>query len=388
MARQRLFIDNNKIKKDGRAVVYALVQIKNKTIKINTGVTVEPAKFDSSKNRIKGTGPDVKDSNLIIDKVLSRINEVFVRYKLQARELTPALFKREYENPSLYIDFHSFIQKTIRERETNKEITPTSAKQHRVLANKLKAYRPVLSFAEIDLKFIQDFHRYIRKSVETNTGQKNMATFKTYLNIARRLGIIRENPFDLYKMKKVPAERVYLLEPEFKAFIELYEGGQLRDHLHRTMRHFLFMCCTGLRISDFLRLEKSNIENGIIHIVPYKTRTQKAQIIQIPLIPYALKLIKDENSNTKHLFEIISEQKMNEQLKELAILAKVNKPISNHSARHTFATLFINKTSDVATLQKILGHSKITETMIYVHITQNKINEQMHAFGGLLNLRM
>jgi integrase/recombinase XerD len=387
MARQRLFINEQTIKKNGECAVYAIVQLKNKTIKINTGVSIAPALFDKDKNRIKGNSQDVKDANLIIDKVLSRINDVFVRYRLQAKELTPALFNREYENPSLYIDFHSFIQKTIREREMNKEITATSAKQHRVLANKLKAYRPVLSFAEIDLKFIQDFHRYIRKSVETNTGQKNMATFKTYLNIARRLGIIRENPFDLYRMKKVPAERVFLLEPELKEFIKLYESGQLRDHLHRTMRHFLFMCCTGIRISDFLRLEKSNIENGVLRIVPYKTRNQKSTINEIPLIAYAEKLIQDEGSKDKYLFESISEQKMNEQLKELAILAKVNKPISNHSARHTFATLFIEKTSDVASLQKILNHSKITETMIYVHINQKKIHEQMKSFEGLLNLK-
>jgi len=95
-------------------------------------------------------------------------------------------------------------------------------------------------------------------------------------------------------------------------------------------------------------------------------------------------LIHDEGATGEFLFQTISEQKMNEQLKDIAKLLPVKKEITNHSARHTFATLFLEKTSDVASLQKLLGHSNIRETMIYVHIGNSKLNTQMLNFDKLL----
>jgi site-specific recombinase XerD len=84
------------------------------------------------------------------------------------------------------------------------------------------------------------------------------------------------------------------------------------------------------------------------------------------------------------LFGTITEQKMNEYLKKIMDFAAIDKPITNHSARHTFATMFLDKTNDVATLQKLLGHTNIRETMVYVHISTKKITEQMGNFGRLL----
>jgi len=77
---------------------------------------------------------------------------------------------------------------------------------------------------------------------------------------------------------------------------------------------------------------------------------------------------------------------MNDQLKEIATATGIHKEITNHSARHTFATNFIELTSDVATLQRLLGHSNIRETMLYVHVSTGKINKQMQNFDELLGL--
>jgi integrase/recombinase XerD len=97
-------------------------------------------------------------------------------------------------------------------------------------------------------------------------------------------------------------------------------------------------------------------------------------------------LINDENKKTGPLFEPISEQRMNAHLKDLAKMVGINKPLSNHSGRHTFATIFLQKTHDVATLQKLLGHSRIDETMVYVHINESDLILQMQNFQNSLNL--
>jgi site-specific recombinase XerD len=185
----------------------------------------------------------------------------------------------------------------------------------------------------------------------------------------------------------VEPQRIYLTEAELKALFELYDSETIPGHLHRTLRHFLFMCLTGIRISDFLRLKHENIQENVLKFVPHKTNVRKRRELHVPLIVKALDLIDDEDSRTCFVFNAISEQKMNVQLKDIAPLAEINKDITNHSARHTFATLFLEKTSDVATLQKLLGHSNIRETMIYVHIGTAKINNQMASFDKLLELQ-
>jgi site-specific recombinase XerD len=146
------------------------------------------------------------------------------------------------------------------------------------------------------------------------------------------------------------------------------------------------MCLTGIRISDFIRLKKENLQHGALRFIPHKTRTKKQVPLYIPLVSKASQLIADENSQLPLLFNTLPEQKYNDYLKEIMLLVGINKPITNHSARHTFATLFLEKTDDVATLQRILGHTDIKDTMLYVHISTKKICEQMDTFNRLMDL--
>lgn len=388
MVYERVSINEQKVRKDGTVAVYALVEIENRLIRINTGVTVKPERFDKIKGRIKGTSPAVKDDNLIIGYCLSRINEIQIKYRLQYRTLTAKLFLKEYKNPSMKIDFYDFMDKKIIERVKNKEIEEVSAKHHRVLLNRLKEFKKSLIFAEIDLKFIFAFRDWLRisKNYNDNTLRKILGYFKAYLNIAKCQEIIKVNPFDKFKIKRVEAHRTYLTDTELKKLFALYKAETLPDHLQRTLRYFLFMCYTGLRISDFIRLKKDNVQENALCFIPHKTSSQKQKIVYVPLITIAKELIQDENSESDFVFQPINEQKMNYQLKDILAELKIKRKITNHSARHTFATLFIEKTSSVATLQKILGHSNISETMIYVHISNAMIDTQMTNFGRLLNL--
>ena len=103
-------------------------------------------------------------------------------------------------------------------------------------------------------------------------------------------------------------------------------------------------------------------------------------MVKIPLCVKALRLIHDEGNTTGRLFHPCTEQRMNSNIKDIAAIAKIKKPLTNHSARHTFATLFIQKTADVATLQRLLGHSRIQETMVYIHISEQNLFDQMKKF--------
>ncbi len=388
MAAARLFINEKTIKKDGTAAVYALVHINNKSLKINTGVSVIFEKFDKIKNRVRGNDQAANDANLIIDRCLSTINQIFVRYHLQNKGLTADLLLREYRNPTNYIDFYAWMDKKINDRVKNKDIGAVSGKHQRVLLNKLKAYKPELSFSEIDLKFITGFRNWLRGKENNNgvnTIQKMFAYWRAYMNLALKEEIISINPLELVQLRRIEPQIVFLTEQELIKLWDFYRKEQFQENYHKTLRHFLFMCFTGVRISDFKRLTKKHIQENALVFVPYKTRNKKGKDISIPLIDKAIQLIKDENSQIDILFDVYTDQKMNEYLKNIADQSGINKKIRNHAGRHTFATLFISKTKDVATLQRLLGHSNISETMKYVHISREEINNQMTKFNQALN---
>lgn len=388
MSGVRYYVNEKTIKKDGKAAIYVMVYMDGKSIKINSGVSVDYTKFDQAKGIIKGNTKDDQDNNLIIAACMSQINEIQVRYRLQNKLLTPDLLVREYKNPTFYVDFLAWMDLKLKERVKEKELAAESEKYQRVCLNKLKKFRKELSFAEIDLKFLTLFRNYCRKTLknDVNTAAKTLGYLQIYMNIAKREEIITMNPFDNFSFSRIEPVRLYLTELELLSLIKIYDSTPIADHLHRTLRHFLFMALTGIRISDFIRMKKTNVNDNVLKFVPFKTRAKKRAECHVPLIQKALSLIKDEDSKTEFLFETITEQKMNDQIKLVAGIAKINKEISNHSARHTFATIFLNKTHDVATLQKILGHSNIRETMMYVHISTNEIDEQMLNFDKLLSL--
>ena len=388
MATARLYIDEKKITKKGKVSIYCLVHIENKTIKINTGVAVLLETFDQDKQRIKGNAKEDKDNNLIIDNCLSRISQIFVRYRLQERVLNADLFLKEYKNPTHRIDFLAWMDQKIIYRVKSREVDAVTGKHQRVLLNKLKEYKPALSFAEIDLKFASNFRNWLRtdKKNSANTIQKNFGYFRAYLNIALREEIISVNPLDLIELKRTSVQIVYLTEEEFKKLVKFYDKKEFQENYHTVLRHFLFMCLTGVRISDLKRLKPETVQENSLKFVPYKTRAKKEKEIAIPLIEKAKKLINDESSTTGYLFNTITDQKMNEYLKKIADLAGIPKKIRNHAGRHTFATNFLRKTKNVAVLQQILGHTNISETMKYVHISSKDIAEEMNNFDELLKL--
>lgn len=384
MANIKVYIDPKKVKKNGEASIFITVNLQYKKLFFYSGVSCSPDKWDEEKCRIKGVLKKVKDDNLIIDRCIATLNDIFVRYRLQNVELTPDLLKNEWKNPTRRIDFYVFFEEAIKERKG--DIADSTVKQHRSSIAKLKEFKPTLSFTEINHEMIEQYRRWLKtkKGNDINTIFSALKNFKTYVNIAKRKGVIRESPFDSYKIRKTNSDRLFLVENELEALWKRYNKNYHNDGNQKVLRHFLFMCFTGLRISDLKTITHESIIGDKLVYFPVKTRNMKLSAVKVPLSSYAQQLIADEDSKTKLLFNCLSEQKMNERIKEIVKVDKIYKDLSNHCARHTFATLWLSKTKDVVALQKLLGHSDISQTMIYVHITDNMISEEMKNFDNTL----
>lgn len=368
-------------KSDGKAPIMLEVNLMNQRIRFNTDVLVPPAAWDQDNLIIRKNYTDYKNLNLIVQNCRARINDIFVRYKLQFKDLTPDVLVNEYERPSVNVDFLVFMDAAITERKG--ELTDSSMAQHKAHLNKLKEYKSVIYFSELTEDFFAGYQRWLKtkKTNGQNTRWNSLKSIKTYINIAKRRKLIEVNPLEHMPVKQAKSERGFLDEDELQRLVDLYRAGTLPDNYHRALRHYLFCCFTSIRISDLKRIRMEDIISNILVLMPYKTKNVNAQTVKIPLNKLARQLIKDESPYRFKGFCFIpySEPRSRLFMKDVFIHAKIYKKLSFHSSRHTFATIFLKKTKNLAALQKILGHTKIEQTMIYAHILTQDIEDEMKA---------
>lgn len=383
MANVQVYYRDNYITSDGLSSVYVYVRIKERRISFKTGVKVAKNHWDNVKFKVKPSHPNYSDYNLIISSVVSRVNDILIRYRLQGKELTIELLKSEYDTPSYYVDFYEWVDKIIKERKP--DIAHGTYKQHVTAINKLKDFKKRLYFSEITSDFIDSYRRYLKKTLKNhpNTIHGNLKNLKVYLNIAKKKGIIKASPFDDYKLKQMKTERAFLDEQELKDMFELYKSNELSYNKQNTLRAFLFSCFTGLRLSDVKAFTKENIVKDTIILKMQKTKNINASVVIIPVSPPTRQLISDCDNKKQFgtLFETPTDPKMNLHLKIFATMLEIPKTISFHSGRHTFATVFLKRTKNLAALQKLLGHSNIRETMIYAHVLTEELESEMKCFN-------
>jgi len=386
MASVNTYLNERYKKKDGTCSVYVYCYVHRQKVRFNTGVSVLPSKWDGEKKRVKGTSNQAKDMNMIIDNCRKRIHDVFVRYRLQNKELTPELLKKEYKTPTTYVDFYDFYRRKVEDQKGL--VADNTIKVYWSVYHKLQLFKKELYFSMITVDFLKEYQKFMKHKLKNgqNTIRKHMGILKGFLSMAVQDGIISENPFKFVQIKGQQSDRMYLEPDELHFLWNIYnrkdgEGDPwLPGNLQKVLRQYLFSCFTGLRISDIQSITHENIIGDKIVFQPYK---QKSKIVKIKLIPAAQQLIKDAGPMKVQgkIFDCYSDQVTNRLLKRIADLAEIPKRLSFHSGRHTFATMFLRKTKNIAALQQMLGHTNIRETMIYSHILENDIDKDMDLFG-------
>ena len=192
--------------------------------------------------------------------------------------------------------------------------------------------------------------------------------------------IIRD-PFCEFKIKLEPVDRGYLTMHEVRLIMAKKFPCKRLTHVRDI---FIFSCFTGLAYIDVKKLVREKIQEGLdgqlwIMIKRGKTGTD----VKVPLLEVPLGILEkykdtDESSElSKPLLPVLSNQKMNSYLKEIGDLCGIEKNLTFHCARHTFATNALSHGMPVESLAKMLGHSNIKTTQIYAKITDHKLNQDM-----------
>ena len=268
-------------------------------------------------------------------------------------------------------DFIEYF-KSIANKKLNQPTWPNTLK-HLIDFTKGK-----IRFEEIDIKFCEDFGEYICEKVSANTANSYYARFKSALEKAVRDNVIEQNPANNFKVKKRDVNREFLTIEE----IRVLKKTQCKNH--QLKNAFLFSCFTGLRLSDIESMTKEQIHDKYIQFRQQKTGDME----RIKLNPDALKIIEEQiktnligNSN---IFNLPSRTHIKRLMRKWLKESHINKHITFHCARHTFATLCLTYDVDLYTVSKLLGHRDIKTTQIYAKLIDKKKDEAIDKLPELM----
>lgn len=382
MVTYRVYQKNANLK--GEAPIYISFYLNRKKIEVPTKISVSIEDFDKERGIIKSGSEFAKDKNLIIDKIRASINEIFVHNRLRNRTLTAEQFWNEYRNPKNYSDFFSFCEQSQKLRF--QEVKEKTKIKHQTVLKTLYEFKHPIHFDELTVDLFRKYiiHcRKIRKNKEV-TINKNIQTISIYLNEAVNSGYIAENPVHKIKLRGVQAEPVYLTEEELHTLLYMYNRNECPTNMHRVLEFFLFLCFSSLHIGDAKALTIEQICKDEFYYVREKLTNTCPKIVHVPIsepLQAIITRVKGNRKTGKLFNQIITDQRINSNLKEIAGLAGIKKKLCAKTGRHTFATIYLKNTRDLNSLRDILGHRNIKQTLVYAHVLDQDRKNGVQIFN-------
>lgn len=387
-------------KKNGIAPIYARITVNGKRAEISLKRYQSVTSWDPKTKRAKPRTPNAPAINAYLDQVYANLlncqKQLLSEFKLITSRAIKARYLGEDESKKTLlelVDYHNTTMKTVLKHGTLKNYYSTERYIKRFLKAKIKSSDIYLK--QLNYSFIIDFEQYLRRGPSINKGQplnnngvmKHLERLKKLMNLSLQLEWIEKDPFVRFKLKFTKYQREYLSEKE----LQIFEEGILKEAHHKNVRDvFVFSCYTGLSYVDVKSLTDHNIARGIDGYYWIFTQREKtSQPVKIPLLDKALNIIKKYDSNpgsNSKLLPVYSNQKTNMYLKEIMALLEINKNISFHSARHTFATtITLSNGVPIETVSKLLGHSKLSTTQVYARVIEQKVSSDIRNLKDKLN---
>ncbi|MCQ2975747.1 MAG: site-specific integrase [Bacteroidales bacterium] len=362
------------LKKDGTAPVFICVYSNNKRKYYNTKICIKKDDWDAKRQLIKKTASNAIDKNKSIALIKDKIEKHC--FKMVENENFNIDFVFDCLNTDKKNDFILFVENLLL---TDKNKTDGTKKSNLIALKKLKKFKTPILFKDVNYQLIEDYNNFL---LSDNKKKSTIATylkcFKAWTHNAYKKGLLQKLPFENYSIKMPYIEKNYLNENEFA----IIENSVFQSDIYNYCRDvFCFGVYTGLRISDIIRLTPSNIiqENNITYI---QTNIKKVnKLLKIPISELfngkAIYIINKYKKNDNDLlFNILNTSKLDKCLNKIAIMLNI-KHISIHTARHTFATILLNKGVNIMVVSKLLAHSNLQTTQIYAKLLDNTINDNL-----------
>lgn len=375
-----------KEKKNKQGILPVCIQafVNHQRVVIPLSIYVPEKHWNADERCIKNSHPEAIYWNADIANVKHNAASIVTEANFKKVKLTRENFRAKLTQSISNSDFISFAFEEVEKRAG--EIKQSTINQQKSALSKLREFKKTIPFSEIEASTVIDYERWLYKvkKNKVNTVWAALKVFKTYVHLAYKRGFDFPNPFKHYEIKRGATRKVFCTIPELHQLLNKYDSKQLPEALQESLLVFLVESFTSIRISDIRKIERSWIISGEISFEPTKTSsTQKRINFELPLI--AIRLLEDLFTLKKNK-TLKSDQKINDDLKLIAAHTSINKPLTTHVARHTFATTYLTlkgtERGTVEVLQQILGHYSINTTMIYVHLVDERKNEQLKNFDN------
>jgi len=387
--------------KDGKAPVFVGITVNGQKVLMVLQQKVTVKCWDMKKGMGKSNTAEGREMNTYLEQVRQSIGDCYkdlqVQRKLITAELIKAAFLRTGSDEHTLAEiaaYHNEMEAGQLAQGTMKNYYPTQKYITEFVAKQYK--RKEFFLSELNYKFIQDFEIFLRKHQPadhqkplTNNGiMKHLERFRKMVNLAFRLDWIHRDPFEKFQLKFNRVEKEFLTTHELAAL----ESKEIRlPRLSMVRDIFVFCCYTGLAFVDVTNLKPANICKGEDGGLWIKTYRQKTTIpVNVPILKQAQRIMDKYQNNIRAtangtIFPVLSNQKMNSYLKELAEICDITKVLTFHIARHTFATtVTLLNGVPMETVSKLLGHTTMRSTQVYAKVIEKKVSADM----ALLNERL
>jgi len=390
------YLKRNAIRKDGRMPIVTRVTVDGIIAQFNTKLEVQQTNWSVKMGKVIGHSSDSKQYNAQLEQIKASLHGIYHELQRKDNYVTAEKVKNEFlgisEHHETLLDLFQKHNEDVLKLVGISKSKGTYQKYERTRRHLenfilLKYQLKDISLKEIKPIFIWDFEVYLMTTgkCQTNTTAKFMQYFKRIILIARNNGLIAIDPFVNYKTHLTKVDRGYLTQENVEKILKK-EFVIKRLELVRDI--FIFSCFTGLSYIDVKNLTNKEIRTSFDNNLWIMTKRQKTKVDSNILLLDVPKMIIEkyrDKSVNDHVLPILSNQKMNAYLKEIGDLCEIDKELTFHLARHTFATtITLAKGVPIETVSKMLGHTNIRTTQIYARITDSKISNDMQELAGKL----
>ncbi len=396
------YAKRSKTTTDGLVPIYLRITIDGQRIEQSTNRFVDPLKWSKEQGKMKSQSEEARILNTYLDILKGNIYNMQKELIHDGNEANYENFRNKFfgieERKKMLVPiFEDHNQKV--EALLNQEFAPGTLERYKTsLKHTIDFLKWKYNVSDIDIKkidhvFVTEYEFYLRsvRKCANNTAVKYIKNFGKIIRICIANGWIDKNPFANFKSKVKEVERVFLVEEE----LEVMANKEIKfERLALVRDIFLFSCYTGLAYIDVKQLSNLNINIGIDGFKWIFTNRQKTDTkSNIPLLPMAEEIItkyKDHPQciNQGKLLPILSNQKMNAYLKELADMCGIQKELTFHIARHTFATsVTLTNGVPIESVSKMLGHKNLRTTQHYAKILDKKVSEDMQILRLKLGVK-
>ena len=371
----RLVFDVKKrASKKTKGLVQVVVTMDRKRQYYSTGIKLFADQWSEKEQVINS--PQSIESNAILNTMIRKAQD-YIRQCVENNE--PFTFEEVDKllsvGHSKQMSFLDFMEDRVAERP---DIAEGTRRHHKVCVDALREHGKIQYMSDLTKANVLDFHEWLqKKGISLPTIYNYMKNFKTYVHQAMDRGLVKQDPFigtKIYRGKN--AVRSFLTEEELRklqdADINVSPVAKARDL-------FVFQCYTGLSFADMVEFTSDDIQERNGKKVILNKRVKSDEDFYIVLLSPAQRILEKYD----YSLPIMSNQKYNEYLSVAIAHAGINKHITTHSGRHTFAVMALNNGIPMEVVAKILGHADIRTTRIYAKVLNKSVED---AFDKLEKL--